>query len=164
MRHAPPPCRAGSRSEQQEATIPGLARPDGDGRYPTFGEGVPVPLFAPAGLRSRREMWPARPWVDWTAALPAAGFSAIAMDQRNAGASRTEVGPDDGWHIYAADHLAPMDHLGFDRCHVLGGCIGASFCLKAIGTAPRRVACAMLRNPIGVHPGHPAYFPDSPAA
>jgi len=150
--------------------MPILRRPDGEIHYQVHGAGFPVLLFAPGGLRSRLEMWPApaggspRPWVDWTTALPAAGFTAIAMDQRNAGQSRTAIEADHGWHSYAADHLALMDHLGFPRFHVLGGCIGGSFCLKAIETAPARVAAAVLQNPIGLHPEHPEYFPDSHAA
>lgn len=149
--------------------MPILHRPDGDIHYQTYGEGFPVLLFAPGGLRSRMEMWPAPPggparsWVDWTKALPAAGFTAIAMDQRNAGQSRTAIKADHGWHTYAADHLALMDHLGFGKFHVLGGCIGGSFCLKAVQAAPDRVASAVLQNPIGVHPDHPEYFPNSHA-
>lgn len=146
-----------------------LERPDGRIRYEVFGAGFPVLLFAPGGLRSRLEMWSPgadgtqRPWVDWTRALPAAGFTAVAMDQRNAGQSRTEIRADHGWHTYAADHLALMDHLGFERFHVLGGCIGGSFCLKAIQMAPGRVAAAVLQNPIGLHPEHRGYFPDGHA-
>ena len=119
-----------------------LTRPDGEIHYRTHGTGYPVLLFAPGGLRSRMEMWPAepggppRPWVDWTQALPAAGFTAIEMDQRNAGASRTAIEADHGWDTYSADHVALMDHLGFDKFHVLGGCIGGSFCLNAIKVAP----------------------------
>ncbi|HEY4252880.1 MAG TPA: alpha/beta fold hydrolase [Roseomonas sp.] len=149
--------------------MPKLQRPDGEIRYEVFGEGFPVLLFAPGGLRSRLELWsapadgPPRPWVDWTRALPAAGFTAIAMDQRNAGQSVTDIQADDGWHSYAADHFALMDHLGFGPFHVLGGCIGGSFCLKAIETAPARIAAAVLQNPIGLNPEHPGYFPDGHA-
>jgi pimeloyl-ACP methyl ester carboxylesterase len=147
--------------------MPFLDRPDGSIRYEVHGAGFPVLLYAPGGLRSRMEMWPsppdgpARPWVDWTRALPEAGFAAIAMDQRNAGGSRTAIQADHGWHTYAADHLALMDQLGFPRFHVLGGCIGGSFCLKAIEAAPDRVTAAVLQNPIGRHPEHPGYFPES---
>jgi pimeloyl-ACP methyl ester carboxylesterase len=147
--------------------MPVLKRPDGEIRFEVHGEGWPVLLFAPGGLRSRMEMWPApaegppRPWVDWTKALPAAGFRAIAMDQRNAGASSADIRADHGWHTYAADHLALMDHLGFATFHVLGGCIGGSFCLKAAETAPRRVTAAVLQNPIGLHPKETDYFPKS---
>ncbi len=147
--------------------MPVLNRPDGTIHYQVHGQGFPVLLFAPGGLRSRMEMWPSpaegppRPWVDWTRALPAAGFTAIAMDQRNAGQSQTEIHADHGWHTYTADHLALMDHLGFSRFHVLGGCIGGSYCLNAVAAAPQRVTAAVLQNPIGVHPEHPTYFPDS---
>jgi pimeloyl-ACP methyl ester carboxylesterase len=140
--------------------MPMLDRPDGVIHYEVSGSGFPVLLFAPGGLRSRLELWsgPGRPWVDWTRALPAAGFTAIAMDQRNAGRSRADIRADHGWHSYAADHLALMDHLGFGRFHVLGGCIGGSFCLKIIEVAPGRVAAAVLQNPIGRHPETPDYF------
>jgi pimeloyl-ACP methyl ester carboxylesterase len=147
--------------------MPTLQRPDGNIAYQVHGKGFPVLLFAPGGLKSRMEMWPAAPggpprsWVDWTVALPEAGFTAIAMDQRNAGASVAAIRADHGWHTYAADHIALMDHLGFDKFHVLGGCIGGSFCLKAIQTAPSRVVSAVLQNPIGLHPDHKDYFPNS---
>lgn len=149
--------------------MPHLDRPDGRIRYEVAGSGPPVLLFAPGGLRSRLEMWrapaegPPRPWVDWTRALPEAGFTAIAMDQRNAGESRTAIEADHGWHSYAADHLALMEHLGFARFLVLGGCIGGSFCLKAVEAAPGRVLAAVLQNPIGRHPEQRRYFEDSHA-
>jgi pimeloyl-ACP methyl ester carboxylesterase len=112
------------------------------------------------------EMWhsppggPARSWIDWTQVL-AGRYRVIAMDQRNAGASSTEIHADHGWQTYAADHLALMDHLGCPRFHTLGGCIGASFCLKLCEIAPERIASAVLQNPIGVHPEQTTYFPDS---
>jgi hypothetical protein len=50
------------------------------------------------------------------------------MDQRNAGGrSRAPVTAQDGWHSYAADHIALLDHLRIDRCHLFGQCIGGSF-------------------------------------
>jgi pimeloyl-ACP methyl ester carboxylesterase len=152
--------------QPKEDAMPELSRPDGEICYRVFGEGYPVLLFAPGGLRSRMGMWrtppdgPAWPWVDWTQALPAAGFTAVAMDQRNAGKSRADIGPDHGWSSYAADHLALMDHLGFERFHVLGGCIGGSFCLAAAEAAPDRVTAMVLQNPIGLHPEHPEFFAD----
>ena len=68
------------------------------------------------------------------------------MDQRNAGRSAADVKPDHGWHTFAADHLALMDHLGFKKFHVLGGCIGGSYCFEAIEQAPDRVAAAVYRT------------------
>jgi pimeloyl-ACP methyl ester carboxylesterase len=143
-----------------------LQRPDGEIHYEEYGQGFPILLFAPGGLRSRIEMWhhpangPRRVWNDWTEVL-AGQYRVIAMDQRNAGRSRCDIRADHGWHTYAEDHLALMDHLGHRRFHTLGGCIGGSFCLKLCEMAPDRVTSAVLQNPIGLHPGHPEYFPDS---
>ena len=124
--------------------MPVLKRPDGEIHYEEYGQGYPILLFAPGGMRSRAEMWhdpaggPPRPWSDWTQSL-AGSYRVIAMDQRNAGRSRTAIEADHGWHTYAADHLALMDHLGFRQFHTLGGCIGGSFCLKLCEVAPDRV-------------------------
>jgi pimeloyl-ACP methyl ester carboxylesterase len=146
--------------------MPVLQRPDGQIHYQEYGQGFPILLFAPGGLRSRMEMWhsppgtPAKSWNDWTQVL-ADKYRLIAMDQRNAGASRTDIKADHGWHTYAADHLALMDHLGIDKFHTLGGCIGGSFCLKIAEVAPHRVVAQVLQNPIGLEPRHPGYFPHS---
>ncbi len=145
--------------------MPVLQRDDAEIHYEEYGDGYPVLLFAPGGLRSRMEMWhnpdtgPARVWNDWTTAL-AGRFRVIAMDQRNAGASRGAIAPDHGWHTYAADHLALMDHLGHQRFHTLGGCIGASFCLKLCELAHTRISAAVLQNPIGLNPEFPTYYQD----
>jgi pimeloyl-ACP methyl ester carboxylesterase len=76
-------------------------------------------------------------------------YRVVAMDQRNAGRSRAPIFASDDWHVYASDHLALADHLGLDRFHVMGGCIGASFCLTLCELAPSRVTSAVLQNPIG---------------
>jgi pimeloyl-ACP methyl ester carboxylesterase len=77
-------------------------------------------------------------------------FTVIGMDQRNAGKSVADVRPDHGWHTFAEDHFALMDHLGFDKFHVMGGCIGGSYCFEAIEHDPMRIAAAVLQNPIGL--------------
>jgi pimeloyl-ACP methyl ester carboxylesterase len=146
--------------------MPVLERPDAQIYFEEFGDGYPVLLFAPGGLRSRLEMWhspaagPPRAWNDWTRAL-AAHYRVIAMDQRNAGRSRGAIAAEHGWHTYAADQLALMDQLGHRRFHTLGGCIGASFCLKLCELAPERISAAVLQNPIGLNPEAPSYFPES---
>jgi pimeloyl-ACP methyl ester carboxylesterase len=146
--------------------MPVLELDDAEIRYEVCGSGYPVVLFAPGGMRSRMEMWhapaegPPRVWNDWTEVL-GAGYRVIAMDQRNAGDSRGAIAADHGWHTYASDQLALMDHLGIRRCHTLGGCIGSSFCLKLAELAPERVSAQVLQNPIGLNPEFPTYFPDS---
>jgi pimeloyl-ACP methyl ester carboxylesterase len=128
---------------------------DADIRYETYGSGYPLLLFAPGGMRSHVEFWSqtsegtARAWVNPIKQF-ASDYTIIAMDQRNAGQSRAPFRETDGWHSYADDQLRLMDHLGIDRFHVLGACIGSSFSLKLCEVAPQRISAAVLQQPIGL--------------
>jgi pimeloyl-ACP methyl ester carboxylesterase len=131
--------------------------------YEEFGQGFPILTFAPAGLQSVIDVWnrpsaPVNPTTEF-----AANFRVIAMDQRNAGGqSRAPITAGDGWPTYAADHIAVLDHLDIDRCHVYGQCIGGSFIMSLLKAQPQRIACAVLAQPIGrvgaMAPGRSARF------
>jgi len=131
--------------------------------YEEFGHGFPILTFAPAGLQSVIDVWrgpsaPVNPTTEF-----AATFRVIAMDQRNAGGqSRAPITAQDGWHTYAADHIALLDHLHIDWCHLYGQCIGGSFIMSLLKTQPHRIACAVLAQPIGrvgaMAPGRSARF------
>jgi pimeloyl-ACP methyl ester carboxylesterase len=135
-----------------------FSRPDVEIYYEVHGAGYPLLIFAPGGLRSQLAFWresPANPgvapaWMNPMVAL-APHFTVVAMDQRNAGRSRAKIAAADGWHTFAGDHLALMDHLGHRRFHVMGGCIGGTFCLTLCQMAPERITAAVLQNPIGMH-------------
>jgi pimeloyl-ACP methyl ester carboxylesterase len=126
--------------------------------YEEFGHGFPILTFAPAGLQSVIGVWsePSAP-INPTTEL-ANNFRVIAMDQRNAGGrSRAPITAKDNWDNYTADHIAVLDHLHIDRCHLYGQCIGGSFILNLLKTQPERVASAVLAQPIGrVAPALPA--------
>jgi pimeloyl-ACP methyl ester carboxylesterase len=138
--------------------MPVFTRPDAEIYYEAHGSGFPLLLFAAGGLRSELAFWRhspsnpavAPPWMNPMKEL-SSRFTVIGMDQRNAGSSRGTVMSTHGWHTYASDHLALMDHLGFRRFHVMGGCIGASYCLMLCEMAPERITAAVLQNPIGLH-------------
>jgi pimeloyl-ACP methyl ester carboxylesterase len=115
--------------------------------YEEFGQGFPVLLLAPGGMRSNIEFWKATPY-DPTIEL-ASEFRLIAMDQRNAGRSTAPIHGSDGWHVYTEDQLGLLDHLKIERCHLLGNCIGGAFALALIAAAPQRFASAVLQQPIG---------------
>jgi pimeloyl-ACP methyl ester carboxylesterase len=123
--------------------------------YETHGHGHPLLMLAPGGLLSHVELWRVtrdgkpRDYPDPIAAF-SPNFRCIAMDQRNAGRSTAPLRATDGWHTYAEDHLALLDHLGIERFHVLGSCIGASFALNLCELAPDRVTAAILQQPIGL--------------
>jgi pimeloyl-ACP methyl ester carboxylesterase len=136
--------------------LPFLDRATAKIYYEDTGSGFPVLLFAPGFLSSRIERWrtnPGKPGVpqDWRDPIEALSgkFRVIAMDQRNAGRSRAQVGPADGWAAYTDDHLALLDHLGIQRVHVMGACIGVSFALALAKARPNLVASMVLQNPIG---------------
>lgn len=123
--------------------------------YIERGEGFPVLLFAPGGMRSAAGFWKNAPWNPVEELSDA--YRVIAMDQRNAGRSRAPVRATDGWHTYTEDHLALVDYLGIDRLHLIGGCIGGSYCLGFMRAAPERVASAVLQQPIGAHQNRQAF-------
>ncbi len=143
--------------------MPSFTHQDATIYYEEFGQGFPILTFAPAGLQSVIEVWnrpsaPVNPTTEF-----ADNFRVIAMDQRNAGGqSRAPITAQDGWHNYAADHIAVLDHLGIDQCHLYGQCIGGPFIMSLLKAQPQRIACTVIAQPIGrveeALPGRSANF------
>ncbi|HEY2221897.1 alpha/beta hydrolase [Actinomycetospora sp.] len=123
--------------------------------FEEMGEGFPVLTFAPGGMRSTIEAWSNAPW-DVPGAV-AADHRVILMDQRNSGDSFAPVQASDGWDSYTDDHVALLDHLGIERCHLLGMCIGGSFIANLLARAPERVAAAVCLQPIGLDDNREAF-------
>ncbi|MBM3343255.1 MAG: alpha/beta hydrolase [Betaproteobacteria bacterium] len=133
--------------------------------YEEHGQGFPILTFAPAGLLSTIKVWdtamaPVKPVAEWSS-----NYRVIVMDQRNAGGrSRATLTAQDGWDSYTADHIAVLDHLKIERCHVFGQCIGGSFIFNLLKKQPQRVAAAVIAQPIGrvgeLKPGRPERFND----
>jgi pimeloyl-ACP methyl ester carboxylesterase len=124
--------------------------------YTDEGQGFPLLLIAPGGMRSSVGFWERTPWNPITQLSP--NYRVIAMDQRNAGLSTAPITADDGWATYTADQLALMDHLGVDRFHVAGMCIGGSYIMALIDAAPERVASGVVFQTIGVDDNTKAFF------
>jgi pimeloyl-ACP methyl ester carboxylesterase len=125
--------------------------------YREEGSGFPVLLIAPGGMRSAISFW-----EDHTPWNPIAQLSdryrVIAMDQRNAGQSTAPISGCDGWHTYTADQLALLDHLGVSRFAVAGMCIGGSYIMALIATAPERVAAGVVFQTIGLDGNRQAFL------
>ena len=124
--------------------------------YEVHGEGFPLLLFAPGGMRSAASFWRGAEWDPIETLSP--HFKVIAMDQRNAGESTAPVSSNDGWHTYTGDHLALLRHLGIDRLHVLGGCIGGPYCFGMMQAAPQRVCAAVLQQSIGFEDNRQLFY------
>lgn len=127
--------------------MPSFSHDDAEIYYEVTGEGFPVLLIAPGGMRSSIPFWENTPWNPIEDL--SADFQVIAMDQRNAGRSTGPVSAADGWHTFTADQLALLDHLGAGQFHVAGMCIGGPYAFGLIEAAPERVASAVLFQPIG---------------
>jgi pimeloyl-ACP methyl ester carboxylesterase len=131
--------------------------------YEEHGKGFPILCFAPAGLLSTIAVWsggsaPINPVTEWSA-----NYRVIVMDQRNAGGkSRAPITAQDGWHSFAEDHIALLDHLRIERCHLYGQCIGGPFIFSMLKVQPQRIASAVIAQSIGrvgpMKPGRAARF------
>jgi len=116
--------------------------------YEISGVGYPLLLLPPGGMGATIDFWQQTPFngpqvfSEW--------FRVIAIDQRNSGRSSGPIDANDPWGMYLGDHIGLLNHLGVERCHVLGCCIGASYALKMIEAAPDRITCAVLEQPIGI--------------
>jgi len=119
--------------------------------YEDVGEGFPVFLIAPGGMKSSIDFWRGMAWNPIVKL--ADKYRVIAMDQRNAGQSSAPVSGSDGWSTYTSDQLGLMDALGVDRFHVMGMCIGGPYAMGLIEAAPERVASAVLFQSIGLMNG-----------
>jgi pimeloyl-ACP methyl ester carboxylesterase len=107
-------------------------------------------------MKSATGLWANAPWNPVAELAPR--YQVISMDQRNAGRSTAPVHNGDGWHTYTADQLALLDHLGIDRCHTFGMCIGGSYCLGLAHEAPDRITAAVLLQPIGLDDNREAFY------
>tara|TARA_Y100001933_G_scaffold207633_2_gene210928 strand:+ start:17 stop:784 length:768 start_codon:yes stop_codon:yes gene_type:complete len=141
---------------QGRADVPTFENGDVSIYYETHGDGFPVLLIAPGGMRSAVSFWERTPWNPIEDL--SGEFRVIAMDQRNAGSSTAPIRADDGWHVYTRDQLALLDHLGVDRFHVAGMCIGGPYCMGLIEAAPDRVASAVLFQTIGLKDNRQAFY------
>src|ERR1700682_6436500 len=144
------PAYSASLSSERTPDMPSFDHHGAHIRYEEFGCVFPILPFAPAGLRSVIDVWsqpsaPINPTTEF-----ASNYRVIAMDQRNAGGqSHAPITARDDWNTYTSDHIALLDHLRIERCHLYGQCIGGSFILNLLKAQPQRVPRAGLAQPVG---------------
>ena len=124
--------------------------------YEVKGDGFPVLLLAPGGMRSSISMWEDVPYNAIERLAP--HYKVIAMDQRNAGRSTAPIKDIDGWRVYTNDQVSLLDHLGVDRFHVAGMCIGGPFVMGLADAVPERIASAVMLQPIGFDDNRQTFF------
>lgn len=136
--------------------MPFFERDDTRIYYEIHGDGPPVLALAPGGLQSSIPIWGG---VSYNAVERlASNYQVIAMDQRNAGQSTAPITGGDGWRDYTADQIALLDHLGVERFHAAGMCIGGSFIMGLAEAVSERLASAVMLQTIGYDDNRETFF------
>ena len=127
------------------ATLDGIAT-----RFEVRGQGQPLLMFSPGGFDATLEKWSTLGVYAKTRMLAplVAKYQCIVFDRRETGQSGGRV-ERITWGHYVAQGRALLDHLGIERAHLMGGCMG---CAPVVGFAaahPTRVRSMVLVWPVG---------------
>ena len=122
-------------------------------RYEVVGEGPPLLMFAPGGFDARIEKWSdlgVYQRIRLLDHLPP-HFTCILFDRRENGQSGGRV-ERIGWDHYVAQGAGLLDHLGIERAHLMGGCMGCCPVTAFAASLPHRVRSMVLYWPVGGAP------------
>jgi pimeloyl-ACP methyl ester carboxylesterase len=119
-------------------------------RYEVAGSGPPALMFSPGGFDSRLENWTTFGRYAQLELMPALTerYTCITFDRRESGLSGGRV-ERLGWSHYVAQAVGLLDHLGIERAHLMGGCVGCSSALALAHAHPSRAASLVLFSPAG---------------
>lgn len=127
------------------ATIDGIAT-----RYEVTGSGPALLMYSPGGFDSRLENWAELGVYRRLGLLSrlSARYTCITFDRRESGLSGGRI-ERIGWASYVAQGKGLLDHLGFDRAFLMGGCIGCSSVLALALAYPSLARGLVLYSPAG---------------
>lgn len=127
------------------ATVAGIQT-----RYEIVGDGPPLLMFSPGGFDATLDKWRTQGvyrTVQPLAHLPER-YRCIVFDRRETGESGGRV-ERVTWAHYVAQGAGLLDHLGIDRAHLMGGCMGCCPVAAFAVAHPERVASQILFWPVG---------------
>lgn len=127
------------------ATIDGIKT-----RYETYGKGPALLMYAPGGFDATVEKWSSQSVyakIKLLDHLPQ-HYTCIAFDRRECGQSGGRV-EHVTWSHFVAQGRGLLDHLGIDRAHLIGGCMGVCPVSAFAVAHPERVLSAILYWPVG---------------
>ncbi len=119
-------------------------------RYEVAGEGPALLMYSPGGFDSSLEAWRTVGIYQRLNLLEhlSRRYTCITFDRRESGQSGGRV-ERIAWESYVRQGVGLLDHLGLDKAHLMGGCVGCS-AVVAMGVAqPQRVASMVLFSPAG---------------
>lgn len=119
-------------------------------RYEVRGEGPALLMYSPGGFDARIEKWSdlgVYKRIKLLDHLPK-HFTCVLFDRRENGESGGRV-ERITWNHYVRQGAGLLDHLGIEKAHIMGGCMGCCP-VAAFGVAlPERVLSMMLYFPVG---------------
>ncbi|TDJ17127.1 MAG: alpha/beta hydrolase [Gammaproteobacteria bacterium] len=127
------------------ATIDGI-----ETHYEVVGDGAPVLMFSPGGFDATLDKWSTLGVYARIKLLDhlTAKYRCIIFDRRETGRSGGRV-EKITWDHYVAQGKGLLDHLGIEKAHLLGGCMGccpvAAFAVKH----PEATMSMVLYWPVG---------------
>jgi pimeloyl-ACP methyl ester carboxylesterase len=121
--------------------------------YEVRGDGPPLLMYAPGGFDAQIGKWSdlgVYKRIRLLDHLPK-HFSCILFDRRENGQSGGRV-ERITWGHYVRQGAGLLDHLGIDRAHLIGGCMGCSPVAAFAAARPERVLSMVLYWPVGGAP------------
>jgi pimeloyl-ACP methyl ester carboxylesterase len=119
-------------------------------RYELVGEGPPLLMHAPGGFDATIEKWSSLGIYKEIRFLDqlTRHFRCIVFDRRECGGSggRVELVT---WSHYARHAGALLDHLGIEKAHHMGGCMGCSVAIAFAVANPQATLSLVLFWPVG---------------
>jgi pimeloyl-ACP methyl ester carboxylesterase len=128
-----------------EALIDGLRT-----RYEVLGDGPPLLMYAPGGFDATIEKWSTQgvyARVKLLEHLPKK-YKCIVFDRRECGKSAGRLEPIT-WAHYARQGKGLLEHLGIERAHLIGGCMGCSCAMAFAAAYPQTTLSMLLWWPVG---------------
>jgi pimeloyl-ACP methyl ester carboxylesterase len=119
-------------------------------RYEVVGSGPPLLMYSPGGFDATVEKWTTQSIyksIKLLDHLPQ-HYTCIVFDRRETGQSGGRV-ERVGWAHYVAQGKGLLNHLGIERAHIMGGCMGCCAAV-AFGVAhPESTLSLVLWWPVG---------------
>ena len=118
--------------------------------YETLGVGPPLLMFSPGGFNATLDTWSSLGAYARTKPLEhlSQRFTCIIFDRRETGQSGGRIERVD-WGHYVAQGKGLLDHLGIERAHLMGGCMGCSPVPAFAVAHPETALSMILYWPVG---------------
>ena len=119
-------------------------------RYQVDGSGPPLLMFSPGGFDSNLESWRTVGIYRRLNLLDqlTTKYTCITFDRRESGQSGGRV-ERIAWSDYVSQGRGLLDHLGIERAHLMGGCVGCSTVAAFAVAHPDRASSMVLFSPAG---------------